>query len=238
MSNEKKKSLRQIFKEIHCIHSTCLVFRPVIMKLGQSVGLTNSLDMIENGSWRVKNCMSPGQILEKPCVRLGDHFFGPILMKLGQDVCLKIISKEFENTFCWIKTNSIGQILEKPCVRSGGYIFGPIFMKLDENVCLYEFYNGSSPVRNYVTRSNLKKKKKNPVHAKGLICSLILIKLGQKSQIRSKMGHVGSKTRSLSQILEKPCVPPEVIFSVRYPKNLIRIKFRALLKMGHVESKN
>ena len=27
-----------------------------------------------------------------------------------------------------------------------------------------------------------------------------------KSRTSSKMGHVGSKTRSLSQILEKPCV--------------------------------
>ena len=27
-----------------------------------------------------------------------------------------------------------------------------------------------------------------------------------KSQTSSKMGHVGSKTRSLGQILEKPCV--------------------------------
>ena len=30
----------------------------------------------------------------------------------------------------------------------------------------------------------------------------------------SKMDHVGSKTRSLGQILEKPCVTPEATFSV------------------------
>ena len=39
---------------------------------------------------------SPGQILEKPCVRSRGHIFSRILMKVGQDVCLDI-SDEFEN---------------------------------------------------------------------------------------------------------------------------------------------
>ena len=40
---------------------------------------------------------SPGQILEKPCVRSGGHIFSWILMKVGQDVYLDDISDEFEN---------------------------------------------------------------------------------------------------------------------------------------------
>ena len=40
---------------------------------------------------------SPGQILEKPCVRSRGHIFSGILMKVGQDVCLDDISDEFEN---------------------------------------------------------------------------------------------------------------------------------------------
>ena len=40
---------------------------------------------------------SPGQMLEKPCVRSRGHIFFRILMKVGQDVCLDNISDEFEN---------------------------------------------------------------------------------------------------------------------------------------------
>ena len=40
---------------------------------------------------------SPGQILEKPCVRFRGHILSQILMKVGQDVCLDDISDEFEN---------------------------------------------------------------------------------------------------------------------------------------------
>ena len=51
---------------------------------------------------------SLGQILEKPCVRSTGHIFSPIIMKLGQNVCLDVILDEFEN-------GSLGQILEKHC---------------------------------------------------------------------------------------------------------------------------
>ena len=37
------------------------------------------------------------QILEKPCVRSGGQIFGPIMIKLGQNVFLGEISDEFEN---------------------------------------------------------------------------------------------------------------------------------------------
>ena len=38
-----------------------------------------------------------------PCVRSRGHSFGPILMKVGQDVCLDEISDEFENGSCGVK---------------------------------------------------------------------------------------------------------------------------------------
>ena len=40
---------------------------------------------------------SPGQILEKPCVRSRGHILSRILMEVGQDVCLDDISDELEN---------------------------------------------------------------------------------------------------------------------------------------------
>ena len=55
------------------------------------------------------------------------------------------------------------------------------------------------------------------VHSRGHIFSPIIMKLGSKSRVSLKMGHVGSKTRSLSQILGKPCVCSiEATFSVPY----------------------
>ena len=59
------------------------------------------------------------------------------------------------------KTMSPGQMLEKPCVNSRGHIFSPIIMKLGQNNFLdeisEEFENGSCRVKNYVTRSNVRK---------------------------------------------------------------------------------
>ena len=46
---------------------------------------------------------SLGQILEKPCVSSGGHISSPIIMKLGQNVCLDEISDEFENGLCRVK---------------------------------------------------------------------------------------------------------------------------------------
>ena len=61
------------------------------------------------------------------------------------------------------------------------------------------------------------------------------------SRSGSKVGHVGSKTRSLGQILEKPCVhsrghsfDPKFMKFVRL---LIIIISRSMLKLGHVRSK-
>ena len=57
--------------------------------------------------------MSLGQILEKPYVHSRGHIFSPIIMKLGQNVCLDKISDRFENRSCWVKTRSLVQILMK-----------------------------------------------------------------------------------------------------------------------------
>ena len=59
------------------------------------------------------------------------------------------------------KSRSLGQILETPCVRSRGHMFSLIIIKLGQNVYLGEiakdFENWSGRVKNYVTRSNLRK---------------------------------------------------------------------------------
>ena len=95
---------------------------------------------------------SLGQILEKPCVRSRGHIFSPILMKLGQNVCLDEISDDFEIGSCGSKSRSLGQIFEQPCVGSRGHIFSPILMKLGQNVCLDKISNkfelGSCGVKN------------------------------------------------------------------------------------------
>ena len=44
-----------------------------------------------------------GQILEKPCVRSRGNIFSPIIMKLGQNVCLDEISDGMENRSCQVK---------------------------------------------------------------------------------------------------------------------------------------
>ena len=66
------------------------------MKVGQDVCLDDILDELKMGHVGSKT-RSPGQILEKPCVRSRGHIFSRILMKVGQNVCLDDISDEFEN---------------------------------------------------------------------------------------------------------------------------------------------
>ena len=61
------------------------------------------------------------------------------------------------------------------------------------------------------------------------------------SRSSSKLGHLGSKTRSLGQILEKPCVHSRGhSFDHKFMKvcqNVIIIISRSSLKLGHVGSK-
>ena len=66
------------------------------MKLGQNVCLMKSRTSMKWGYVGSKT-RSHGQILEKPCVRSRGHIFGPILMILGENVCLDKVSNDFEN---------------------------------------------------------------------------------------------------------------------------------------------
>ena len=52
----------------------------------------------------------------------GGYIFSPIMMKLGQNVCLDKISEDWKLGHVWSKTRSTGHILEKHCVCSGGHI--------------------------------------------------------------------------------------------------------------------
>ena len=94
---------------------------------------------------------SLGQISEKPYVHSSGHISSPIIIRLGQNVCLDKISDGFENGSCWVNPRSLVQILEKPCVCSRNHIFTLMIMKLAQNLCLDEisevFENGSSQVK-------------------------------------------------------------------------------------------
>ena len=78
------------------------------------------------------------QILEKPCVCSRGHIFSPVIMKLGQNVCLAEISDESKNGSCGSKTMSLGELLEKSYEHSRDVIFRLIIMKLGQNFCLDE----------------------------------------------------------------------------------------------------
>ena len=56
---------------------------------------------------------SLSQILEKPCVRSTGHIFSPIIMKLGQNVCLDEVSDNLKMCHVMSNTRSPGQILRK-----------------------------------------------------------------------------------------------------------------------------
>ena len=75
---------------------------------------SESLSSLKMGNVGIK-ARSLGKNLEKLFVCLRGHIFSPILMKLGQNVFLDEISKQFENGSCWVRNRSLGLILEKPC---------------------------------------------------------------------------------------------------------------------------
>ena len=105
------------------------------------------------------------------------------------------------------------QILVKSCLLSLGHIFGSIFLKVAQTVCLddisVKFDHGWDGVKTYTTRSNLSK---NFVYSLGatvlmqsssnLLRMFVLIISGSSSI----MGGMGSKSRSLGQILVKSCL--------------------------------
>ena len=77
-------------------------------------------------------------VLEKPCVLSKGHIFSPILMKLGQNVCIDNISDEFETGLYRVKNQITWPNLRKPCVRPRDHNFGSILKKPSQNVCLYK----------------------------------------------------------------------------------------------------
>ena len=123
---------------------------------------------------------SPGQILEKSCVRCRGHIFSLILMKLSQNVCLDKISNELEIGSCGVKkTKSLGQILETPCVRSRCHIFNQILVKFGLNVLIKSWTSLKLGHVGSKTRSLGQILEKPCVCCRGHIFSQILVKCGQ-----------------------------------------------------------
>ena len=58
----------------------------------------------------------------KTCVRSRCHIFSPIIMKLGQNVCMMKCRTSSKMDRVGSKTRSLGQILEKLCVHCRGHI--------------------------------------------------------------------------------------------------------------------
>ena len=101
----------------------------------------------------------------------------------------------------------MSNVTKSLCAR--GHIFSLIIRKLYQHVCLDEishrFENGSCQVKTRSTGQNLEKTLCR--YSRGHIFSLIIMKLGQNDffdEILDKFEN-GSKTRSLCQMLEKPC---------------------------------
>ena len=72
------------------------MFSPIIMKLDKNVFLNESrtsskVGHVGSSTW------SLGQMIEKPCVRSRGQILSPIIMKLGQNLCLDEISDELKN---------------------------------------------------------------------------------------------------------------------------------------------
>ena len=113
------------------------------------------------------------------------------------------------------KPRSPGQILEKSCIHTKGHIFSLMIMKLVQNVCLDESQTSSKMghVKNK-TRSVCQILEKPYVHSRVHIFSPIIMKLGQnvcldkvsdEFENGSCRSHVGSKSRSLRQIMKTLC---------------------------------
>ena len=148
---------------------------------------------------------SLGQILEKLYERSRGHIFNPMIMKLGQNVCLNEISDEFESGSCHVKNYVTRSDVRKPSVSCRGHIFSPILIRLKMD------HVGSK------TRSLGQMLEKPCVCSRGYIFSPIIMKLGQNVCLdeisdKFKMGHVRSRTRSLGQMLEKLMYALEATF--------------------------
>ena len=112
------------------------------------------------------------------------------------------------------KSRSLCQILLKSCELTSGHSFDPIFLKLPQNVCLddisVKFDHVWGGVKKQVTRSNLTKNLVYALGAKAFVAQsssnllrMFILMIYRPSLI---MGEVGSKSRSLGQILETSCL--------------------------------
>ena len=72
-----------------CKHNFC----PLIMKVGQKIGLIDITAEFESGPDRRKNMAASGRgiflymYIVKTCEHSRSHIFGPICMKFGQNIC-------------------------------------------------------------------------------------------------------------------------------------------------------
>ena len=101
----KNRSLGQILRK-PCVRH---IFSPIIMKHGQNVFFFFFFFFMKSRTCLKMGLVGPktrslAQILEKPCVRSRGHIFSPIIIKLGQNLCLDQISDELEIGSCRIKT--------------------------------------------------------------------------------------------------------------------------------------
>ena len=73
------------------------------MKLSQNICSNDISNEFANGSCLLKNMAARGRgsftymAKVKPCLHSRSHIFGPMLMKLGQNICTNDIWAEFEN---------------------------------------------------------------------------------------------------------------------------------------------
>ena len=73
------------------------------MQLGENVYIDNISDEIENGNVGSKTRSLRLILGKKNCVWFRHHIVSLMLLKLGQNVCLNVISNEFENRSCLVK---------------------------------------------------------------------------------------------------------------------------------------
>ena len=95
---------------------------------------------------------SLGQILEKHCVRCRGLTFCPILMKLGLNICLDEILKEFKNGSLWTKNyvarSNLGITLCTPYMPHFQSHMHETFQNICLDKILEEFENGSRWLEN------------------------------------------------------------------------------------------
>ena len=114
------------------------------------------------------------------------------------------------------KTRSPGQIKGKTCKHSRDHIFEAVIMNVAQNICLDDFcmyvkFNSKSLFFDQKLGHQAKSKEKfvntlavTFMKQSSWILLIVFVLMSSKSS--SKLGHLGSKTRSPGQISRKPCL--------------------------------